>query len=291
VKGVQTIEYDVTLDIYSSTEAIEYETFGHEDSKYAVKAYYALIDNSSTMMTSSKVAYQSYDHMKENFVEGKIYSDDMNTFGMDMPVDEWFEFNKLGESTTLGHEGMPLAYWDTYNAGTGVNLRNLYGYADNTELQEKFSYLAIDCGRISTTSPIESYVAMDTALNIYVTPRHTQEYYELYSGSTLLKYSYTVPFYKWTDSEGVTHVEGNHALCAFPIDVENGVASYTKPQVWAPWFYGISTSTQTITIQTIADNYEAFAANAFPMMVIDRPQGWSTANHHNGFTKLGSLVF
>jgi hypothetical protein len=97
--------------------------------------------------------------------------------------------------------------------------------------------------------------------------------------------------YKWTDSEGVTHVEGDHALCAFPIAVENGVASYTKPQIWAPWFYGISTSTQTITIETIAQNYSAFATNAFPMMVVDRPQGWSSSNLHNGVTKLGSLVF
>lgn len=306
VKGVQTIEYDVTLDIYSSTEAVEYETFGHADSKYAVKAYYIIRDTNSEW--SREGQFKSYEYLKNRYVTGtKI--DGIDVYGMDLDFDTFFKLNKFGDDSI-----------DTSTANK-TYIKNVYSYDINTSTNgytdedlSKFTYLALDGNLIQLNTPMkdangnlrdfnydasgnlkESPYAIDASIYVYVTPRHTKEYYETFSSSNELKTIYAEPF---TSGSVVANF-----LTGVSGDVSNPTVTITKKQNgsanWQPsltWAYNSSNvitgdGPQSISVETIATYYDAFANNSFPFYSWGRPAGRGASSLANKLFKLGSLIF
>ncbi|MBQ3506703.1 MAG: hypothetical protein IJA89_08040 [Clostridia bacterium] len=292
-KGTQSISYEVTLDLYNSIEPVEYESFGHEDSKYAVKAYYGLIDSSGTrMMTISGFAYVSYDTFKDKYQSGKMY-DGKNCYGMDLPFDDYLVTNTFADTEKTAYKNMAIGTMDDWENSRKA-LQTVYGLSGNTTAIVKeagITYLAMDMSQINATSPITSYAGMDTALNIYVAPRHTAEYYEKYSSNSKITYTFTVPFYKCKPS-GVWDYEGDRGYVSTPTDIaEDGTPTYKRQEIWDSYFRKDIYDVTTITAATIAQHYDAFANNSFPMFVCEKPQGFNASNTHNGVFKLGALIF
>lgn len=282
-KGTQEIHYEVTLDIYDSTEPVEYESFAHDDSKYAVSAYYAVRNAAdSTSLTAKSVAFKSYDYLKTEIVDGKtLWGTDLH--GKEMSCDEWFVINQFGNASTSTYGETTFAQGD--NDGSVATLKSIYGDS-YTDYNGIFTYLAMDVSQISATSPIEIAIGYDSALSIYVTPRHSKEYYAAYANdlsAAKLKYSFAVPYYSKESKSGIIY-----ALKS----VTNGEGTFTKQQCWSENWQGKGyRDTIEVTLDTIISNYDAFATRNFPMIVCERPQGFSSSNTHNGNLKLGALLF
>lgn len=160
-KGEQAVEYDVTLDLYNSNEPVEYESFGHSDSSYAVTIYYALVGGTQNL--------RSYESLLKNYTveSGKA---------MSMSVgDGYVSLEKYGVDTKL----------DKTNSAAAT----VYG-GDPTG---SVYYLAIDQSKILPEGPLVQAMGTGYAsINIYVTPRHSKAYYEEFAKSNtgLLKYAY-----------------------------------------------------------------------------------------------------
>ncbi len=276
VKDTQEISYKVTLDIYNSSEPVEYETFGHTDSKYAVKAYYALLDriaSSSTILAGNKLSYQT---ISATYKTGAIV-DGYNAYGTSIDFDTYFACYKYGDTS--------------YDTESVANLRAVYGYADDYDLSN-YTYLALDGSKITLEGPIVTsgeggtQYNMDSTLNIYVTPRHSQAYYKMYSESTeLLKFAVAAPGKVNADIAGGIKLYGRTGV---------NTLKYFMPYS-GKWQTSIMTSNangvQSITPATIADNYDVFANNEVPMYSWDRPQGRAANSAGLGLMKLGSLIF
>ena len=248
--GVQSIEYTVTLDIYSSNEAIEYESFGHADSNYAVKMYYYL---------SGALSTKSYEYLTKNYTaeSGK---------GMEMKVGDGYV-----SLMTYGDHSLDKASTDA---------TTVYGYNPTGII----SYLAIDQTKISPEGPLVQAIGNATsAINIYVTPRHTKEYYAMYAeeNTDLMKYSFAAGW-----SKGQTK-------CYGVVDMKDGVATvqYRSNGVWSANWQAYYYTNQKITLATIVDNYDAFCSYNYPTFVSEDPHGRTDSDLNNGLMKLGSIIF
>ena len=247
--GTQSIEYDVTLDLYNSTEAVEYESFGHADSSYAVKVYYYL-DNYKN---------QSYASVSTT------YTKEAGT-GKAMSVgDGYVSLQKYGTDTKL----------DT----TSSTAATVYG-GDPTD---KIYYLAIDQSKIKPDSPlVHDYGDGVTTLSVYVSPRHTKAYYENFenANSNVLRYSYALGWSK------------GQSKWVKLYDVNNGVGSLQWGDNWsAAWQDSNYKITQSITLEKLADNYDAFYNNNFPLFIARDPQGRTSTELNDGVMKLGAIFF
>lgn len=247
--GVQSIEYTVTLDLYNSTEAIEYESFGHADSSYAVKLYYYL---------SGALSTKSYDYLVKNFT---VESGN----GMVMNVgDDYVSLKSYGSDTKLDTKSSAAA---TVYGGNPTG--NVY-------------YLAIDQSKISPEGPLVHEVGnATTAINIYVTPRHTKDYYEMYADSSdnLLKYSYAAGWSKGQSKRySIT-------------DINEGVATVKYIDAWSANWQSWAYTNQKVTLAKFIANYDAFCGYNFPIYVSEDPHGRTATDLNNGVAKLGSMIF
>lgn len=247
-KDDQTVDIAITLDLYDSTEAVEYESFAHADSSYAVKVYYYVSDSDYKKV--------SYDSIKST------YTAEAGT-GLEMTVgDAYLSLNKYGD----------------LSSDTGSNVSNAYGHTD-------IHYLAIDQSSISTSAPLTATTGDNVAnINVYVTPRHTKEYYAMYAedstySSEKLKYAYAAGSSSTAQPTNVSGITG-----VGPTYTQHGPYS-------AEWKYSTIPGKQTITLSAIVDNYDSFASMSFPMFISEDPQGRHADNPANGYAKLGALLF
>ncbi|MBE5751234.1 MAG: hypothetical protein E7357_02355 [Clostridiales bacterium] len=293
-KGTQSISYEVTLDLYNSTEPVEYESFGHEDSKYAVKAYYSLMDTSRNSSITQDRYAMSYATLKTTYSDGKTSASGYTLNGMDLPFDDYMVLNTFGNAYKNTYRDMTIGHWDDWETSR-KNLQAVYGLSGNTSAIVKeagITYLAMDMSAINTTSPITSYMNMDTAISIYVTPRHTAAYYEKYSSDSKMTYTYGAPYYTYKKGSSWENEGDSGLISALTAVSAEGTPAYTWKQAYSAYFQSNVYTVSTITVATIAENYDAFANMSFPMLVSDRPQGFgSGTNYQNGILKLGMLIF
>ena len=266
-KDSQQIEYKVTLDLYNSNEAVEYETFGHTDSQFAVKAYYALTDNvGGATLQENKLSYK---YLSETYVNGATVGG-YNAYGMEIGFDDYLVLSKYNSA----------AYHDYYGA---ANLRTVYGYAEDNDLST-FTYLSMAGTKIQPSGPIVSEYNMDSTLNIYVTPRHSQAYYAKYSDDTQkLKMSFVAPV-KSSGAGG----ESNEGILVYLLTEMDAV---TKAHEYDIKWSMKAQNAQTMTIATIAENYDLFANMERPIYAWFKPQGRGELAQGLGTLKLGQLIF
>ena len=179
--------------------------------------------------------------------------------------------------TPAKNNGMEMVVGDGYLAMQGLisettSLNNkTIGGADTTYGADlaKVSYcISIDQSKIDQDGPI----AMTSIVNagkgyiyIYVTPRHTVEYYEMFAASNAsakLKYSYAPA---WTKGNITTR---------WLMSVSNGVATYDPRQNASGNWQSSQAVNNTVSLQTVIDNYDAFNTRAFATAVIQDPQGY-----------------
>ncbi|MBQ4269703.1 MAG: hypothetical protein IJB97_08670, partial [Clostridia bacterium] len=248
-KGAQTFSYDVTLDLYSSVEAVEYESFGHSDSKYAVKLYY-------------------YAH---GALTSKSYDDLVSTYTAE---------SGTGKAMTVGDGYVSLNAYGTDTKRDTVDsaAATVYGN-DPTGL---VYYVAIDQSKITAEGPIVHEVGNSTtAINVYVTPRHTKEYYEEFAkvNTELLKFSYAAG---WSKGQSKRYSLQN---------IENGKATVSYKDAWSANWQSWAYTNQNVTLQKLVDNYEVFCSNKFPIYISEDPHGRTETDLNNGVAKLSSLIF
>ena len=254
-KDGTTFAPTVSFDIYSSAEPIEYESFGHEDSVYAFKAYYAY--------TNDGFKNYSYDKLISTYTPAK-------NNGMEMvPGDGYLAMQGLiSETTSLGK--------------TVGGADTVYG----ADVAAKSYCVSIDQSKINQEGPI----AMTSIVNagkgfiyFYVTPRHTVEYYEMFAtshASAKLKYSYAAGY-----------TSGN-ITTRWLTKIENGVSTYVARQNASKNWQSAQGKEATVTLSAVIANYDALNSRAFATAVIQDPQGFIyndvlTAN--NGVFCLGSI--
>ena len=252
--GTQSIEYDVTLDLYNSTEAVEYESFGHADSSYAVTIYYALVGSTT----------KSYEYLTTNYTveSGK---------GMFINIDDENSEEKEG-----------YASFKAYGADSKDTASSAAATVYGGDPTGSVYYLAIDQSKITPESPLVQEMGTGKAsINIYVTPRHSKAYYEEYAktNTELLKYSYAQG---WTKGQAK-----GYRL----INVQNGTATVQYIGNESANWQSSAYANQKITLNTIVDNYEAFCNKNFQVYISEDPQGRSESVPNNGVMKLSSLIF
>jgi len=248
-KDGRSYSYEVALDLYDSTEPIEYESFGRTDSAYAVKAYYYIAGRNHS---------KTYDYLTTTYKasEGK---------GMDMTVgDDYLSVVGFSSSDT-SNSYVQTAYGDLSSSLTGMG------------------YLAVDQSKITPEGPLTvAYGDSNAQINIYVTPRHSKEYYAFYAESnseSVLKYAFAGGFSS----------NSNDVKVAGLTSISNGTASLTWKQLWASrWYSNITTS---CTLNVIVENYDALNSWKCAMYSIQAPNGCSETRVHNGTAKLGALLF
>lgn len=257
--GTQSIEYDVTLDLYNSTEAVEYESFGHADSSYAVKLWYYA--NGVGALTGS--GKTSYEYVSTTYTQeaGK---------GMPMSVgDTYVSLKAFGD-----HKN------DTTN---NANVTAVYGHTT-------IHYVAIDQSTIKSDTPLVQEMGNATsAINIYVTPRHSKLYYEeaAKNNTGVMKYAYAA------GCSATSHQTKRYSLQ----DVNNGVATLSYKDAWsAAWQSWAYTNTdtgkqQSVTLEKLVANYDAFCNNQFPIYISEDPHGRGETALNDGVAKLGSILF
>jgi len=254
-KDGETYTYSTTIDVYNSTEPVEYESFRFEDSVYAVKAYYYLGTGNNTA---------TYDGL------AKTYSQELGK-GMPMSIGDGY-FSTVDFSTSdMSNSSVKNAYGDLAASLTGMR------------------YLALDQSKITPEGPLtaEGFTYGDTnaSLNIYIRPRHTKEYYAKFAETdttSLLKYSYAAG---WTKSQ--SKVWGLVSLNA------SGEGAYGYRDCWsAGWQATFSKyDNRNITLSVIVDNYDKLNSWQIAMYRVQSPHGKSATELNNGTGKLGALLF
>ena len=275
--GVQNVEYNVTLDLYSSGEAVEYESFGHADSEYAVRVHYIIRDTASEGLYD---IFEPYETVKNFYVTGTKNADGKDLYGMALTSGDYWNLKKYGDDGSK----------DT-DSTNKTALKTGYGYTTDDELAG-LSYFALDGSKIQMDGPITkldgsawSTYSIDACIYIYVMPRHTQEYYQYYSSADRMKMVYAEPMTSGSVvADFLTGVSG---------DVNNPKTSKTKKQNYsANWQASLmGTGPQAITVETIATYYDAFATMQFPMASWSRPAGRAGNSLSDKLFKIGMLIF
>ena len=266
--GTQSIEYDVTLDFYNSNEPVEYESFGHGDSMYAVSAYYAVNSNLYSNTLLENVA--SYTKLKNNW--GSV------GYGMDLIEEAPEGVSYVSINKYVAHSN------DTNNNGKS-RLKTVYYNSDAEDsVLDNIKYLAINQSQILPAGPIVTEMGKHAVINVYVLPRHTQLYYDEYSKddskNTVLKFIHAAPYYSG---------DGN-GIFVYGLLSANATKTKLAHNYSADWQLGL-TNTQTITVKDIAENYSKFSEREVPMIVSGYPQGRNSGATANGTLKLGPLLF
>ena len=226
--------YTQEIDVYNSTEPVEYENFRHTDSQYAVLSYYG----SGAWMSQ---------------LSGTNWAACANTF----PVQRVESF-------------LDTATLKTLKFGTGSEENAIYalstGSCDNNSIANfsgrTVGYLEYKWGEFETHSSGYSYIFT------YVLPRHTVEYYKLYE-NTYGKFalSFKGTYHSDTTTGGAQSLRTLHMT-----DVSNGQVSLFYGRTGSESNQGASLQTATTgTIKTLIDNYEAFASAKVPMQIIYSP--------------------
>lgn len=295
--GTQTVAYDVTLDFYHSDEPVEYESFGHTDSSYAVKAYYAIRDTESEWLRGQ---FKSYDYVSSTYVTGNQISN-IDVYGMDLDFATYFSTMKYGDDGTK----------DTNSTYTRF-LKEVYSYDTTTgaatytdEDVKKINYLALDGNLIQLDKPMKnadgtvkefSRYAIDSCIYIYVLPRHTKDYYEEFSSSERMKMAYAEPM--TSGSVVANFLTGLSGDVSAPTVTQTSKQNYSAN--WQPslmWNYDKSdvnkgtAGPQSMTVETIATYYDSFANMSFPFVSWNRPGGRGASSLSNSLLKLGALIF
>ena len=175
--------------------------------------------------------------------------------------------------------GLPASGKSTSSAKTvyGNDISNIY-------------WLSIDQSQIDMGLEEGSYgpLKADTTkgaggayIYVYVTPRHTVEYYSMYeetSGSSLLKYSYAQG---WTSGS---------STCRLFTGLSNGKGSYTSKQNGSANWQQTQGTSSTITLSQVVENYEKFNSREIAVFVVQDPQGFITTKN-NGIAGLASILF
>jgi hypothetical protein len=255
-KDGETYTYKTTIDVYNSTEPVEYESFGHGDSAYAVKAYYFIGGSNSKSYEELKATYTAKEGTGfEMTVGGKEALNNTNQ------NDDFLSIKKYGEMS---------------NDNTST-VSTVYGHTN-------ISYLAIDQSEIKDTTPLVYTLPSKSGaayIHIYVAPRHTKEYYDLFAqmNTGKLKYAYAAG---WNENastaKGIT-------------SITNGVAGFFTKQYWSANWQQSTTANQTITLSTIVENYNALFDWEVVMFISQDPAGFASTLRNNGVAKLGSLLF
>ena len=261
-KDEQTLNIPVTLDLYDSTEPVEYESFGHSDSSYAVRVYY--------YVNAADYVMADYDTIKSTYTAEA-------SNGLELIVGgDYLSFKKYGDITK---EVTGL----THNNDTGTAVSTIYG---NTDI----NYLCIDQSKITTTGPLTVTTGDNKSnINIYVTPRHTKEYYSLYANDV----NYTAAKLKYAYAPGAsTTSEAARVSGLIDITATTRTTRYAQNSPWSgDWKYETIYNAQKIDLNMIVENYEDFNSMSLPIFVAEDPQGRVANQPSNGYMKLGSLLF
>ena len=230
-KGAESgVCYTQTIDIYNSTEPVEYENFRHTDSQYAVQAYYGARSFITTANTTTTMgsAEQHFD------LTNTLYS----------------------ISTGTGSEENTL-----YAMSFGT-VDALTGYTGST-----IGYVAFDLSQTTNFATSYEYIY------VYVLPRHSKAYYELYAQ---------------TYGKFVTAFKGENGLRQYTtVGISGDTLNLRYQKTWGAGnqVTGIQTDMQ-MTAQTLVDNYTAFASGQIPMYIIYSPYDCST-----GTARLYEITF
>ena len=261
-KDGETYTYSTMIDVYNSTEPVEYESFGHDDSAYAVKVYY-YVNSADYVMSAYDTIKSTYTAEASNGLEFIVGGD-------------YLSFKKYGD-ITKAVTGL------THNNDTGTVVSTIYG---NTDI----NYLCIDQSKITTTGPL----TVDTGdnksnINIYVTPRHTKEYYQFYANDA----NYAEAKLKYAYAPGAsTTSEASRVSGLIDITATTRGTRYAQNSPWSgDWKYEAVYNAQKIDLNMIVENYESFDSMSLPMFVAEDPQGRVAKQPSNGYMKLGSLLF
>ena len=277
--GIQTVEYTLNLDLYNSNEPIEYESFGHEDSEYAYRVYYAVGYRLHAAIDYETVK-NTYTYANGNGAEMKVGEAPEEADGNLYGYLTRYQYTKAGDKASG-------------SASTSEsNIKTIYGSSDNIYC------LAIDQSNISwndgnTENPsgnpflVEGTVAGSAYIYIYVMPRHTKAYYEEAAKTN-------TGTMKFSDSSGWSNGSAkSYVITSFA----DGKAVYTPQQRGSANMQQNLWTSCKVTVQDIVDNYDLLAKMKTQIYSFQDPQGFltkpegGTLTLNNGVTRLSSLLF
>ena len=226
--------YTQEIDVYNSTEPVEYENFRHTDSQYAVLSYYgsgawlSQLNGTNWATATDKFPVQS-----------------VGSF-LDISTMKSLKFGTGNEENAI------------YALSTGSCSNNtVTNYSGRT-----VGYLEYAWGGFTAFSSGYSYIFT------YVLPRHTVDYYKLYENS---HGKFAISF-KGTYHSDTTTGTAQSLRTLHMTDVSNGEVGlyYGRTGSESNQGNGLQESL-TGTITTLINNYEAYATAQVPMQILYAP--------------------
>ncbi len=231
-----------TIDVYHSDEPVEYENFKHTDSHYAVLSYLGYTKGSWLSTSGSSVNVAS--------IESNVQAG-------------YWNVDYLSNATNAAANTIYTMRFGSCASGSGGEV-NIDHYNDGRTV----GYIEHDWTTASAWSGIDSFVgtlgSYSGGINLftYVLPRHSVEYYEAYADT----HGKFMTAYKGSTISGAQSDTGfryNHVT-----DIADGKAILTYNRVWSAENQGHLANDMQMTIQTLIDNYDAFASAKIPMQII-----------------------
>ena len=247
-----------SYDIYNSTESIvEFENFKHTDSKYAIRIYWAKF---------SKQAF-TYEATTFNIQSPEAWGATLDNVDFGEGTDENTLYI-LSQNTTTLNSGS--------NSQTAVNDTNYSG--------REVGYIAYSWASQDTNDKLQyahSNGAYYQYIYTYILPRHSLAYYEAFADKASGTFEM---LYKSTDSNksGLGRMR-----YMYPTNIVDGKISmaYTG-NVWSSNNQPTN-SKITMNINTIIDNYDAFANCKVPMLVMMHMAGTTTSSAESRLYEMG----
>ncbi|MBQ3506706.1 MAG: hypothetical protein IJA89_08055 [Clostridia bacterium] len=262
-KDGEKYTYSTTIDVYNSNEPVEYESFGHDDSDYAYRVYFAASEWKNTA--------KDYETLIKNYNSEKGNGAELKT-GTAPEVSDGCLYGYLTRSQYTKANDKASGNASTSN----TNIATIYGSSENIWVLE-INQANIDWSTPFTISSTNSGAAY---IHIYVMPRHTQEYYAYFAETN-------TNTMKFSDSSGWSKGSCTSRVIT---SITNGTASYTSKQRGSANMQQNLWSQCTITLQDIANNYDLFAEMKIHIYSSQDPQGFNTT-YNNGVARLSSLLF
>ena len=246
-----------TYDIYNSTDSIvEYENFKHNDSQYAVLVYWAKFASQGFKYYTSSINVTTPDQLGATSLDKAAFGTgtDANTLYL------------LSQGTT------------TLSAGSSsITATDDPNYSDR-----EIGYIAYSWASEDTQTKLDTAhsVSVYQYLCTYVLPRHSIEYYQAFADQC----GNLEMLYKSTNS----NLEGlGRMRYLYMTDVADGsVSLYYSGNVWSSSNQTMSGNV-TANIQTLVENYDAFAQGKVPMMIMMHMVGTTVESSESRLYEIG----
>ncbi len=248
------------LDVYDSTEEIiEYENFKHTDSHYAIRIYWVKFSKQAfTYESPVSVAVQSPAGMGAKALDSVAFGEGTDENTLYILRQDKVTLKAGSNSTTAisdtNYSGRELGYI-AYN-WTGEDTQNKLDYAHSNGAYYQYIYT-------------------------YVLPRHSKAYYETFASKTSGNFEMA---YKSTDSDqsGLGRMR-----YVYMTNVSDGkVDMYYTGNAWSS-NNQVTSANMTANINTIIDNYDAFASGKVPMMIMMHMAGTKETSEESRLYEMG----